>query len=83
MGRSLLASPGAPLAIASAALFGANTPFAKPLLGDGVSPWLLAGLLYLGSGIGLSVVHRGRQLLVWQRRKRPFASDDRARRAGV
>lgn len=33
-------------------LFGAGTPFAKVLLGD-VSPWLLAGLLYTGSGIGL------------------------------
>ena len=48
--------PGAPLAIASAALFGASTPFAKLLLGGGTSPWLLAGLLYLGSGIGLGAV---------------------------
>ena len=60
MGRDLLAWPGAPLAIASAALFGASTPFAKLLLGDGISPWLLAGLLYLGSGIGLSIIHLGR-----------------------
>ena len=44
--------PGAALALASAILFGASTPIAKLLLGDGVSPWLLAGLLYLGSGIG-------------------------------
>lgn len=43
------------LAIASAALFGASTPFAKRLLGDGLDPWLLAGLLYLGSGLGLGV----------------------------
>lgn len=61
--RSYLAWPGAPLAIGSAVLFGASTPFAKLLLGSGVSPWLLAGLLYLGSGIGLSVVHFGRCLL--------------------
>jgi len=60
MRRSLLAWPGAPLALGSAALFGASTPFAKLLLGDGVSPWLLAGLLYLGSGVGLSIVHFGR-----------------------
>ena len=40
-------------ALASALLFGAGTPFAKLLLGP-VSPWLLAGLLYLGSGIGLA-----------------------------
>ena len=63
MRRYLLAWPGAPLAIASAALFGASTPFAKLLLGDGISPWLLAGLLYLGSGFGLSVVHVGRRVL--------------------
>ena len=59
MRRDLLAWPGAPLAIASAALFGASTPFAKFLLGEGISPWLLAGLLYLGSGIGLGIVHLG------------------------
>jgi drug/metabolite transporter (DMT)-like permease len=41
-------------ALLAAALFGASTPFAKVLLGD-ISPVLLAGLLYLGSGIGLSV----------------------------
>lgn len=56
MPRSSLAWPGVPLALASAALFGASTPFAKLLLGGGVSPWLLAGLLYLGSGFGLGLV---------------------------
>lgn len=55
-----LASPGAALGIASAALFGASTPLAKLLLGQ-VDPWMLAGLLYLGSGIGLSAVHFGRR----------------------
>src|SRR4051812_35882146 len=54
---SALAWPGAPLAILSAVLFGASTPLAKLLLGGGVSPWLLAGILYLGSGVGLSVVY--------------------------
>jgi len=39
-------------ALGSAALFGASAPFAKILLGD-ASPWLLAGLLYIGSGLGL------------------------------
>lgn len=33
-------------------LFGASTPLAKLLLGP-VSPVLLGGLLYLGSGVGL------------------------------
>jgi drug/metabolite transporter (DMT)-like permease len=41
-------------ALASAFLFGAGTPLAKSLL-DQVSPWLLAGLLYLGSGLGLGL----------------------------
>jgi len=62
MARSLLGWPGAPLAHTSAALFGASTPFAKLLLGESISPWLLAGLLYLGSGIGLSAVHLGRHV---------------------
>lgn len=44
---------GVRAAIAAAVLFGAGTPVAKILLGD-VSPWLLAGLLYTGSGIGLT-----------------------------
>jgi drug/metabolite transporter (DMT)-like permease len=57
-----LAWPGAPLAMLSAVLFGASTPLAKLLLGGGVSPWLLAGVLYLGSGIGLSLVHLARGL---------------------
>jgi drug/metabolite transporter (DMT)-like permease len=39
-------------ALGSAALFGASTPFAKLLVGE-IAPLALAGLLYLGSGIGL------------------------------
>lgn len=45
------------MALGSAALFGASTPLAKALIGA-VSPWLLAGLLYLGSGVGLFVLAR-------------------------
>jgi len=44
--------PGVSAALASALLFGASTPLAKYLLGQ-MSPWMLAGLLYLGSGLGL------------------------------
>jgi len=58
--------PGVPFAIASAALFGASTPFAKLLLGEGTTPWLLAGLLYLGSGVGLGCIYvfqRARKLI--------------------
>lgn len=39
-------------ALLAAALFGASTPFAKMLVGQ-VAPVGLAGLLYLGSGLGL------------------------------
>ncbi len=46
---------GIMLALISAALFGASTPIAKLLLGA-IDPWLLAGLLYLGSGVGLGIV---------------------------
>jgi drug/metabolite transporter (DMT)-like permease len=45
---------GVAAALGAALLFGAGTPFAKRLL-EGASPWLLAGILYLGSGIGLFV----------------------------
>lgn len=45
------------MAIGSAVLFGASTPLAKLLLGTGMNPWLLAGLLYLGSGLGLAMLH--------------------------
>lgn len=44
-------------ALGAALLFGAGTPLAKWLL-DSVSPWLLAGLLYLGSGLGLGLYRR-------------------------
>jgi len=47
-------SPAILSAIGAAVLFGASTPFAKQLIGS-VSPILLAGLLYLGSGLGLAV----------------------------
>jgi drug/metabolite transporter (DMT)-like permease len=54
--------PGVPLALGSAILFGASAPLAKLLIGS-VDPWLLAGILYLGAGIGLATVHVGRPLI--------------------
>jgi len=48
---------GVTAALAAAILFGAGTPLAKLLL-NAVSPWLLAGLLYLGSGAGLALYRR-------------------------
>jgi drug/metabolite transporter (DMT)-like permease len=65
--------PGVPAALGAALLFGAGTPLAKWLLGT-MDPWLLAGLLYLGSGVGLTLyrhlsrapaVHLPRQALPW------------------
>lgn len=49
-----LRRPGVLAALGAALLFGAGTPFAKLLLAS-VNPWLLAALLYLGSGIGLTL----------------------------
>ena len=45
---------GAALALLAALLFGAATPLSKLLLGP-LDPWLLAGVLYLGSGVGLGI----------------------------
>lgn len=49
-----LRNPGVQAGLAAAVLFGAGTPLAKLLL-NSTSPWMLAGLLYLGSGLGLGV----------------------------
>ena len=46
---------GIPLALGAALLFGASTPLAKLALSS-ATPLLVAGLLYLGSGIGLFAV---------------------------
>jgi drug/metabolite transporter (DMT)-like permease len=47
-------------ALGAAALFGATTPIAKALLGP-MPPFMVAGLFYLGSGIGLGAVLLGRR----------------------
>jgi drug/metabolite transporter (DMT)-like permease len=54
--------PGISLALLSAVLFGASTPFAKLLLGA-IDPWLMAGVLYISAGLGLGVVHLSRAAL--------------------
>lgn len=61
-------SRGIVAAFAAAVLFGIGTPFAKVLLGT-VDPWLMAGLLYAGSGVSLTVI-----LLL---RRRPFGRPTR------
>jgi drug/metabolite transporter (DMT)-like permease len=67
--------PGILLALTSAVLFGASTPFAKLLLGS-VEPWPMAGLLYLGAGIGLAVVHVSRGVLRLQAIEAPLRRPD-------
>lgn len=67
--------PGVPLALASALAFGASTPLSKILLAS-VDPQLLAGLLYLGAGIGLGVVHIGRSALGIPAQEAPLRKAD-------
>lgn len=67
--------PGVPLAFTSAALFGASTPLAKLLLGD-IRPWTLAGLLYLGSGLGLFLVRLVGASFGWARSEAPLRRAD-------
>lgn len=52
-----LRHPGVLAALGAAVLFGAAAPLAKRLL-QTIDPWLLAGLLYLGSGLGLTIYRR-------------------------
>jgi drug/metabolite transporter (DMT)-like permease len=73
---------GAAWALLSALLFGVTTPLAKALLGD-VSPWLLAGLLYLGSGLGLLVFGSLRRVLVGPSTEAPLRRADLPWLAGL
>ena len=61
-----LLTSGSLLALLSSAIFGASTPFAKLLLGRGLGPFVLAGLLYLGAGGGLLALRLGGRVLGWR-----------------
>ena len=67
--------PGVPLALASALAFGAATPLSKVLLAS-VDPQLLAGLLYLGAGVGLGGVHFTRWALGIAAQEAPLRRGD-------
>ena len=67
--------PGVPLALASALTFGASTPFSKLLLAR-LDPQLLAGLLYLGAGIGLAGVQLARSVLGIPAQEAPLRRTD-------
>ncbi len=66
---------GAALGLGAAALFGASTPLAKILIGS-VDPWLLAGLLYLGSGVGLFAFYVVRRAVSAHRAEAPLRRPD-------
>lgn len=51
---------GSILGLVAAAMFGASTPLAKALLGD-VRPQLLAGLLYCGAALAVTLAGAGRR----------------------
>lgn len=55
--RKYFLNHGVAAALAAALLFGASASVAKWFMHE-VGPWMLAGLFYLGSGIGLSVYRR-------------------------
>ena len=68
--------PSGPLvALSSALLFGASTPIAKLLLGI-TDPQLIAGLLYLGSGVGLALVTAAGRLFGLERPEAPLRARD-------
>ena len=57
-------------ALLAAFLFGLSPPLAKVLVGQ-THPQLLAGLLYLGSGLGLTLILLGRRFLPTKSKTRP------------
>lgn len=71
--KQIIHNSGVQAALGAAILFGASTPLAKMLLHN-VNPWILAALLYIGSGLGLTLyrffshvdaVNLSRQELPW------------------
>jgi drug/metabolite transporter (DMT)-like permease len=62
-------------ALAAAVLFGLSTPLAKALLVD-VTPQVLAGLLYLGSGVGLTLFWMLQRTRTGARREAPLVRRD-------
>ncbi len=67
--------PGVPLALGSAILFGATAPLSKLLIGS-INPWLLAGILYAGAGMGLALVSGGRSLIGLKNTEAPLQPAD-------
>ena len=66
--NKMFKSPGFAYALIAAFLFGAGAPASKWLLAR-TDPWFLAGMLYFGSGVGLSIL-----ILIRSAFKKRFAS---------
>lgn len=66
---------GIGMALAAAAFFGLSTPLAKTLIAD-IAPQVLAGLLYLGSGVGLTLFWLFRRARARPRRDAPLTRTD-------
>ena len=66
---------GIAIALLSAVLFGASTPLAKVMLRS-VDPGALAGLLYLGAGLGLAAIHLLRKALGFPAIEAPLRRSD-------
>lgn len=67
--------PGVPLALGSALLFGLSAPMSKLLVGA-IDLWLLAGILYLGAGLGLAILARARAALALPNEEAPLSRGD-------
>jgi drug/metabolite transporter (DMT)-like permease len=67
---------GVALALGAAALFGVSVPVAKLLLGNGLDPLLLAGVLYLGSGLGLTLFRALRGVITAPAQEAPLRRAD-------
>lgn len=59
------AIPGTSFALGAAFLFGVSTPVAKIFLSQ-VQPWMLAGLMFLGGGLGLAPLYLLCRILKWR-----------------
>ncbi len=63
------------LAILAAALYALNAPLSKLLL-EGIPPSLMAGLLYLGAGLGMGAVALGQRICRVPRTEAPLSRTD-------
>lgn len=68
-------SPGVAYAISAPLLYGASIPLLKGLLGL-VTPWMLAGLLFLSAGLGLATIRLVGRTWGWKPAVKPLAGQD-------